>query len=515
MSLNEAEDIPSQIGTQPVIPANLLETMQPLDLCDCHFVDSSEGNSVKLSCQRDGFFIAGFHAAGYVSGHASELLPLSPAICCRPCLPQSTEEEDKPVAVISTNCHEAKLTSQEQCGVSGAATDGFLQGFEKGQIGTPTSYYPDGVAQCCEPLLLLESGKVKSLVRCLCDEDSHSPAHVTCATRDTPMDASADKRLIWGFQHVHDIYGHYPVPSAHAKCCRVCIDHSKPSQDPQRCEGLNFCSGHGECIFGRCECKPGYSGLECDVKGSRKSGLPSRDSNAWMMSMIVVSGCLLGCCSRLLLCVCRRRHILPNGHPHNQDLEQPMLRPDESTSSAEEWSTDTDDDQFEDQQSLAHQTIRQAPAGAAQAAAAAHLSGTPRGGSVDNFLSTHLGGDSGGEDAAPSAAAASPAEVESEEETGVSEGEEVTHRGGEGGGQASGETPPPPPPLASDPVEVVQAGGRATQNMECLVCMSSPIQVVCVPCGHACMCRKCSRRLRRCPLCRNEVTRRQKLFLGI
>jgi len=412
----------------------------PVDLCDCHYATASDGSSTSLSCERDGFFIAGFRGAGYLSGRMEELLPLSPAICCRPCLSNATMQQgavlavDRPVAVVTGSCRSASVSDGERC--SGDTKSGFLQGFQDGQIGTPVSYYPYGPAQCCTPTVLLQSGNVLPLQRCECLDDARSPTHISCGAADAPESAAADGRLIWGFDHVHDIYGHFPVPAAHSQCCKVCVDVAAAARPAEHCEDLNNCNRRGQCVFGQCQCAGGYSGESCSIAPHKKG-----DGIHLPMSVILLFASLLFCCFRMLLCACdrRRRHVLFGRAAAENDMEAALLaqqRGMDDDTSAEEWSTDEED-------------------GGAAA-------------------------------------------------TGASEAPE--QEGSEGEGEEEGE--------ASTAAPAEEPAGDDCSQLECLVCMSERIQVVCVPCGHACMCRKCSRRLRRCPLCRKEVTRRQKLFLS-
>ena len=50
------------------------------------------------------------------------------------------------------------------------------------------------------------------------------------------------------------------------------------------------------------------------------------------------------------------------------------------------------------------------------------------------------------------------------------------------------------------------------QRRTCCVCLSKPLQVVLIPCGHACLCRKCSRKLDKCPLCRLDIQATQRFY---
>uniref|UniRef100_A0A8P4KLR2 RING-type domain-containing protein n=1 Tax=Dicentrarchus labrax TaxID=13489 RepID=A0A8P4KLR2_DICLA len=63
----------------------------------------------------------------------------------------------------------------------------------------------------------------------------------------------------------------------------------------------------------------------------------------------------------------------------------------------------------------------------------------------------------------------------------------------------------PVTPSAPSPVE-------GPGSSECVVCMESGSQVIFLPCGHVCCCQVCSDALQNCPLCRNNISQRIRLY---
>ena len=80
-----------------------------LKLCAC---ERATGPPNGLGCDKEGWFISSFERQGqWVAGGG--YVPLSHAICCRPCLPEELPPDpsgripagSKPLAIISLGCH--------------------------------------------------------------------------------------------------------------------------------------------------------------------------------------------------------------------------------------------------------------------------------------------------------------------------------------------------------------------------------------------------------------------------
>eukprot|EP00242_Pyramimonas_sp_CCMP2087_P002580 CAMPEP_0198228300 /NCGR_PEP_ID=MMETSP1445-20131203/112707_1 /TAXON_ID=36898 /ORGANISM="Pyramimonas sp., Strain CCMP2087" /LENGTH=329 /DNA_ID=CAMNT_0043908621 /DNA_START=80 /DNA_END=1065 /DNA_ORIENTATION=- len=290
---------------------NLKEpSLQPLSLCDCHYAEDG-----LVSCPLDGFFVAGFRSAGYPLNHNDEVLPLSPAICCRPCMPDDASlTDDKAVAVVTRNCAPALSKNQQQCEHSSGTL--FLQGFEKARLVPSVSeYFPHGSAQCCQPALLLGSGLVKPLVRCACDPVDSASNQVSCTdqagvSQNTPAHAQAGGKLLWGYEHAIAVESDFPVPSGPAQCCRVCLDPSVPSERPEQCEVFDFCNGHGSCMFGQCKCTEGWRGDSCYEHTGNSLTVEQVLTIIARALAIAVTGLVMGSFFKAMLVTCsRRRHM--------------------------------------------------------------------------------------------------------------------------------------------------------------------------------------------------------------
>ncbi|XP_059721052.1 E3 ubiquitin-protein ligase LRSAM1 isoform X3 [Haemorhous mexicanus] len=67
--------------------------------------------------------------------------------------------------------------------------------------------------------------------------------------------------------------------------------------------------------------------------------------------------------------------------------------------------------------------------------------------------------------------------------------------------ETPGPTAPTAPPLQGD-----------EKKSECVVCMEQEPQMIFLPCGHVCCCQGCCERLHSCPLCRQDIAQRVRIF---
>ena len=90
----------SSVISKHIIIIDALSPGSQLSLCECM---EAQGSPNGLSCDKDGWFIIGFSHSGTWGGDSGGLVPLSRAMCCRPCVPSSID----PTPDVSTIRYQA------------------------------------------------------------------------------------------------------------------------------------------------------------------------------------------------------------------------------------------------------------------------------------------------------------------------------------------------------------------------------------------------------------------------
>ncbi len=406
-------------------------------------------------------------------------MPLSRAICCKPCRKGVKAQDD---VVVSLGCHASSdPVSAFRCeqSKSGQEATSFAVGFTSAsRVFAPgeAAYYPSDAMECCSPSLVRSSGTLTGLEPCDCIKSSSG---VSCGGED-------DGRALVGFDEERIApSGHY-VPVGAARCCRMCIGGGAQMD----CAALDHCSGRGACILGSCACMDGWSGASCKVREAGGGEVP-----AWAIALIVVGSCLLGVLAigslaymcELFIEAREARLREADGDEDEDAPTRPLLihldRDDDGSVGSQD-TTDSEDEEADIVGRIA---------------------------AAERVLNSADDAEEEGEE---------EDEDEDEEEE---EEEDESHDVDTCVVGASGTTDAHPGVRSTqgaddeDDIEQIKErlkrGHGPLAGVLCGVCLDRPVQVCVIPCGHVCMCRRCSRRVRRCPVCRSVIGRRQKLFV--
>jgi len=516
---------PNQQNNPNSIQPDNDDAFTPLGLCDCQ---PAMGPPHNLSCEKEGWFISSFQHFGHWS-IGGGTVPLSPAICCRPCMPTDKHhDEDQPVAIISVGCHTSTSHPALHCEQQGSS---FVTGFTEAVrvfASADDSFYPVNEVQCCTAGILLESGQAWQLDRCDChtvgiDKNKNKNKNserrggggggsFAAADDDEDVISCPEGELLSGFNFYRYTAVGHAVPIGPAQCCKPCLSPQPKAIDD--CSALHDCGGHGVCALGRCECFEGWAGADCSLAAGPNA--KNRLVPSWAVVLIVLGSCLL---ALLLISVLaqladaversggiaaflgfgegrRRRGGGAGGDDDDdEDGRRALLIRLEDDDSGSVGSQDTEQGE---------QDIHEVEERIAQM--------------VDRLDGDVQGAVEGGEEVVVETEGQDTTEVPAEVTTAAvrtnNEGIEVVVEEEE---EAHANT------TTNDDDEIQKPAARGDWIDEqglgplaavcCSVCMIRPVQTVVVPCGHVAMCRRCSRRLQRCPICRVEIARRQRLFV--
>ena len=450
----------------------------PLDL-QCRVSDAPPHG---LGCPQGGWFLADFEVPGR---WVVELLPLSRAVCCTLAPPAAPAQPNatSPGELLAVGCEPAVSagSGRPMMCPAGMLATGFEGARFLDEHLVKSEYYPTGGTMCCRVGLSGGAGAPHVRVVEPCNCERRGMQDVGCGVHLGNM-SNPTHSVLQGFERSQQAEATGIVPLTPPTCCQLCPTNMTFEQE---CLQLAGCSGHGICEAGTCRCTPGWQGLKCEqAVGAKGSAL------AWVIVVAVVFTVLS---LRVLFSPQAsrywRRRLGRRPESEDGDLEEALLpgdRPEVVFPDGEglsDYSTESDSE----------------------------TSSTDGDGD----------GDEEGEEEGPAEGPVAGREAADDPSHGDWEDPEVggtaramAEASTAGASDLGPEAPRDPDANAAEPdKKASRRSPGGIQGTECIICMAKEVQVVNVPCGHACMCRKCARRCRRCPVCRELIVRRQKMYV--
>ena len=455
------------------------------------------------------------------------------------------EATDKSLRASSSNAISALSNNEAKC-----PSGYFATAFEHAAEANPAStadigddlFFPTGAQTCCKPTILKTDDTKFLLQSCACGKNADGNGSDRSDASDDNDDKDKNKgdsttssvvscpknKFLRMFDHTIEASGsgksNFAKPemvvTSPFECCSMCINPTNGESEQPNCgkHGTSVVKDYG--AYG-CACDEGYFGETCELISDENGSFAMedllRDPSVAVSLMLI--GVIFGCFARNVILARHQRFRRLNDallHPLMVNGEhQQQRRPNDWDFEASDLSTSDDDDEDDEDDDGSDNDTE------------SDDDDNNNNNNNNNNTNQNVGeGEEGDEENAirpedgprtarrkkrnrkkkkrPVDQGLISASDNGEEDGGDGDGDEEALEANDGADVAD----------LDDPHASLIRKAKGKKFSECALCLDAPVQAVLIPCGHACTCRKCCRRLRRCPICRVVIERRQKLYLG-